>query len=109
MQFPPRIPVPSLFPPSMVAGDAGSARAGDEAAEVSEVQSSMQRPSLTGHDGGLVGNDDARAWANLAAQAAECFSLELSYEAYDAMLRIEAVTRRAAGLPPQTRRRLRSA
>jgi hypothetical protein len=69
----------------------------------------MDRPILTPHDGGADNYEDEQMWRKLAAAAGECFDLDLSCDAYDALQRIESATRRAAGLPPQTRRRLRSA
>lgn len=62
---------------------------------------------LTGHDGGVVRNEDVRAWELLAAAAEEGLSLELSAEAFDALARVERVYRAAAGLPSRSRRRLR--
>jgi hypothetical protein len=70
---------------------------------------SMQHPILTGHDGGAGHNDDALAWEKLAATAGECLSLELSLDAYEALVRLEASYRRAAALPVRSRRRFHSA
>jgi hypothetical protein len=71
--------------------------------------SSVQHPILTGHDGGAGRNQDALAWEKLASVAEECLSLELSHDAYEALVRIETACRRTAAMPARSRRRLRSA
>lgn len=107
MLLPPSRPLPLPVPPPMVVGDAGSAKAGDKTA--SRTGAAVDRPILTPHNGGDQNNEDEQAWKKLADTAAECFTLKLSCDGYAALVRVEAVYRQAAGLPPQSRRRLRSA
>lgn len=95
--------------PPKAASDARSAQGLGMERPGSSEATSMQHPILTGHDGGAGRNQDALAWEKLAAVAEECLSLQLSHDVHEALVRLEASYRRAAGLPALSRQRLRLA
>lgn len=102
------VPFDTVAVSPLTAGDdAGSGRPGG--VPVGREVPVVQHPILNGLDGGRDVFADEEMWTRLAVAADEWFSLPLSGEGYQALCRIESAARRAAGLPPLQRQRLRLA